>query len=245
MSIKRSNLRIPGDPTPFALVTPNSDKSWAVLWLQGWTSSIEGHLEGISRMTQATNTSFAMIDYAGHGNHSIGINESTKQMQLIEVVAAYDELKQHGYQNIIVIGGSFGGYMAALLGQERELAAIVLRAPAIYPDDEFSLNYSQTKRYEDDGAYKKFYENNELHSNNRAFQAIKKYQGPVYVLEHELDSIIPPEIPQTYFKNAMHGNYIRIPNTDHSPKFMPNPQKHYIYIEHILASIIIALRLTP
>jgi pimeloyl-ACP methyl ester carboxylesterase len=49
-----------------------------------------------------------------------------------------------GFKKIIVIGGSFGGYMAALLANERRFETLVLRAPANYPEEEFELPYRDT-----------------------------------------------------------------------------------------------------
>jgi len=246
MNVVHGTLTIPNDPTPWVIVSPNDDKTWCVLWLQGWTSTIEGHLEGITRMSKASGVSFAMMDYAGHGTHPVSLDESTKQQQFIECLAAYDQLVANGYKNIIVIGGSFGGYMAALLVGKRTPASVILRAPAAYVDSEFELPYAQTAQKLPDGRHKYSFEKSpKLHLQSSSFTAVAQYDGPVYVLEHELDEVIPAIIPQTYFTRAKHGNYLIVPSTEHSPKTMPNPQKHFDYIEHLLVSIIESIKLTP
>lgn len=246
MNIAHGTLNIPSDPTPWVIVSPNDDKTWCVLWLQGWTSTIEGHLEGITRMAQATGTTFAMMNYAGHGTHPTPLSDSTRAHQFAECIAAYDELTAQGYQNIIVIGGSFGGYMAALLAGQRNPAAIVLRAPAIYPDEEFELPFSKTtpwdETFDDHAAFRRSISKG---SSLAALHAIKTYDGPVWVMEHELDTVVPRSVPQAYFGVAKHGNYLLVQNTEHSPKTMPNPSQHFAYIEHWIVSIIQAVLLTP
>ena len=242
MKITPGILDVPNDPTPWVIVSPDEDKTWCVLWLQGWTSTIDGHLEGIKRMATASGVSFAMMDYAGHGSHPTPLGKSSKAQQLAECLAAYDELTKLGYEHIIVIGGSFGGYMAALLAGKRPTEAVVLRAPAAYPDHEFELPYTQTA--ESDARYSSILNVDEELTSN-AFDSIATYAGPIYVCEHEKDEVVPRQIPQEYFRKAQHGNYLLVPNTAHSPKTMPNPQKHFVYIEHLLVSIIKAVQLTP
>ncbi len=243
MKTTRGTLNIPNDPTPWILVEPNQGKEWCVLWLQGWTSNIEGHLEGITRMAKTSGVSFAMLDYAGHGTHAVKLEESTREIQFNEVCEAYDELKRLGYQKIIVIGGSFGGYMAALLTGNRRVHATVLRAPANYPDKEFHLPYNQTSRHKNyyEHARAKWFVNNS--SDNKALEAVKKFGGFTYVIEHELDEVVPQNIPLAYFEVAKHGNYLIVPATKHSPKLMDSPKAHFDYIEHLLISIIKAVQL--
>lgn len=246
MNIARGTLEVPNDPTPWVVVSPNDDKEWCVLWLQGWTSTIEGHLEGITRMAESSDVSFAMMDYAGHGGHPVALDDSTKSQQLTECLVAYDTLTKQGYQNIIVIGGSFGGYMAALLAGKRNPAAVILRAPAVYKDEEFELPFSQTPRWgETSDEDSKLRRRVTKDSPFTAITAIHNYQGPVWVMEHELDTVVPKNVPTAYFEAAQQGNYIVVPNTEHSPKTMANPEKHFIYIEHLLVSIIKAIQLTP
>jgi len=225
--IPYQTLDIPGDPTPWILVEAGSSKDWAVLWLQGWRSTIDGHFEKIKELAHKSSISFAMIDYAGFGRHSSALPETTREQQHLEVVAAYDELKRLGYKNIIACGNSFGSYMSALLAGKRELAGIILRAPAIYDDQEFTMQ----QKDRNDAAYQAFKQTVQPDSPLVALQAIRAYRGPVFVFEHGADEIIPRNIPQSYFVNAAQGNYLYIPDTPHSPRTSPNSHKYYEYIE--------------
>jgi pimeloyl-ACP methyl ester carboxylesterase len=224
--IPYQTLDIPDDPTPWVLVEPSSNKDWVVLWLQGWRGTIDGHFEKIKELAHKSNMSFAMIDYAGFGKHATALAETTREQQHLEVVAAYDKLKRLGYKNIIACGNSFGSYMSALLASKRELAGIILRAPAIYDDQEFTIK----QKDRNDAAYQAFKPTVQPDSPLVALQAIRTYHGPVFVFEHGADEVIPRNIPQSYFANAAQGNYLYIPATPHSPKTSPNSYKYYEYI---------------
>lgn len=246
MSIVYDTLQLANDPTPWIRVEADN-KDWCVLWLQGWTSTIAGHLEDIKRMSEKSGVTFAMLNFAGHGDHPVTLEESTRAQQQNEVISAYDELKRMKYKNIIVIGGSFGGYMAALLAGKRKLTAVVLRAPGAYPDNELDLPYNQTlESVQSSGEeFLDFRRSSEFYKQSIAHKALASHEGVSYIIEHELDTIVPPAVPRSYFQVAQHSNYLVVPNTEHSPKLMSEPKKHFAYIEYLLVSIIKLVQLTP
>lgn len=242
MKIDDYSLEQNGDAIPWRLFTPdNASIEFCVFWIQGWSSSMDSHREGVERMSDQTGLSFATLDPAGHGLHQVPLDESTRKQQHEEVVAIFDELKNRGFEKIIVIGGSFGGYLAALLTGKRPVHAAVLRVPANYPDDEFEIFFKESLRSKDYVAYMKTKDSDNMLTNSMATAAIKNFDGFVYVLEHELDEVVPAKVPQHYFKVARHGNYLIIPQTKHSPKLMPNPQQYFEYIEHTIIAIIRAI----
>lgn len=240
MQATPGTLDISDDPTPWLLVQPNAVKKYCVLWLQGWNSTIAKHSERIQRLADQTGISFAMIDYAGHGTHPVPREKTTREQQFNEVLAAYDALKSQGYENIIVAGTSFGGYMSALLAAQRNPYAVILRAPAIYKDDEFAVPQAERHGYLDD-AYQKFKHTVTSTGDLAALRGIKKFSKAVYVIEHEHDSVIPKNIPQAYFQAAQRGNYLVVPKTEHSPAMAPGADARFTYIEQLIASIIRAI----
>jgi esterase/lipase len=225
--------------TPWRLFTPdNAHNGWVVLWLQGFTSTIEGHNEGCQRMSTASNVPFAILNYAGHGNHPVPLAQATRKQQFEEACAVYDELISRGFNKIIVSGGSFGGYMAALLAGVREPQIVILRAAANYIDDEFDYPYSETIESKDDKAKDLYRQNIDMTYSNKATEALKAFDGTSYIIEHEADTVIEANILQSYYHTAAHGNYIVIRGLEHSPKLMPNPAKWYDIIERWIQTII-------
>lgn len=232
MSIPYENLATPDGSTPWAKAIPAAGKEWAVLWLQGWESTIESQYDAVIRLSKASNLPFFMIDYAGFGKHSTPLGETTREQQHLQVVAAYDAIKAQGYEKIITIGYSFGGYMSALLSSQRPLAGMVLRAPAIYDDAEFAVKQS----LRNDRSYKEFRPTVQPGSRLNALEAVRKYNGPVYVLEHGEDEVIPENIPKSYFACARQGNYAYLPGLPHGLESLPNARAGYDYIETITLS---------
>lgn len=245
MKIEDFTLEQAGDSIPWRLFTPaNATKEFCVFWIQGWSSSMDSHREGVERMVQQTSLVFATLDPAGHGLHSTPMEETTRRQQSEEVIAIYDELVKLGFKKIIVIGGSFGGYLTALLVGKRPVHAAVMRVPANYPDDEFELQYKDTlEKKKDYEAYLANKSADERLVNSMATKAIQNYDGFVYIVEHELDEVVPAKIPKHYYAAAKHGNYLIVPNTKHSPKVMKDPQSHFAYIEHVVISIVKAIQM--
>jgi pimeloyl-ACP methyl ester carboxylesterase len=237
MQVTRGTLASLDAPTPWILVQPNDQKGYCILWLGGWGSTIEKHTPQITALARHAQVAVAMIDYAGHGSHPSALGTTTREQQLHEAIAAFDELKTIGYKRIIVAGNSFGGYMGALLSAERDAYALILREPAIYKDDEFSLPYPERQGYRD-----KVYEEMKFtvtsESDMQALHAVARFNRSVYVIEHEIDSVIPKNIPRAYFTVAKRGNYLVIPATDHAVAKMPQPENHYAYITAAIAHIV-------
>lgn len=227
------------DGTPWRLYTPdNTHKDWAVLWLQGFTSTIDGHKEGCERMCAASNITFAILNYAGHGNHPVKLEDATRKQQFEEVCMVYDELINRGFKKIIVIGGSFGGYMAALLVGARQPATVVLRAAANYKDEEFEYPYFKTTESKEGEAKDLYRQSIDEAYSNKATEALKAYDGTSYIIEHEKDTVIHANIPKSYYHVARHSSYILIRGLEHSPKRMPNAAKYYDVMEHWILTII-------
>lgn len=244
MKIEDFTLKLEDDEVPYRIFAPtNTTKEWCVLWIQGWSSSMDSHREGVKRMAEQSGVTFVTMDPAGHGLHKLALDDSTRKQQHEEVIAMFDEIKKLGYEKIIVIGGSFGGYMTALLCGKRPVHAAVLRCPANYPDNEFEKKFNDTLRSKDYAAYTELKESDGLLMDSEATKAVANFDGFVYVLEHELDEVIPAKVPKRYFAVAKHGNYLIIPKTKHTPKVMKDPQEHFAYIEQIIVSLIQAINL--
>jgi hypothetical protein len=231
------------DGTPWRLIKPDkSDDEWCVLWLQGFTSTIDGHMERVIRMAKAANITYAMLNYAGHGDHPTVLDEATRKQQLDEVVAVYDELVKLGYNKIMASGGSFGAYMAALLSGQRELESLTLRAPACYPNGEFETPFKDTAtklRRRDRDFFKEVVEKE---ADNFAIKAVQSYSGQVFVMEHSKDESVHPSVPRAYFSAAECGSYILIPGLHHSPRTMDDPGRGYELVEMWQKAIVDATR---
>lgn len=237
MKITDRTLKL--DRTPWRMIQPQkSDNDWCLLWLQGFLSTIEGHTERLGELATATNTASAILNYAGHGNHLVKIEDATRRQQLGQVIGVYDELAKMGYSKFIIYGGSFGAYMAALLAGQRTAESLILRVPAYYPESEFDTPFRDTisaTRYSDQLFYTDVVAKGDP---NHAIKSVSQFKGYTYIMEHAQDEVIHPSVPRAYFEAAKYGNYIIIPGAPHSPKTTPNPQFYYNMIYGWLETII-------
>lgn len=238
MNIVDDKLQI--HDAPYRIIRPDkiSASDWCVIWIQGFGGSIADHTERVSRLVDSTNVPFAMVDYAGQGNSTIKLDDSTRQMQIDEVCVLYDRLVELGYSKFIVLGNSLGSYLTAMLIESRMTECIVLRAPSIYPDNELTVAHHDKDGEDKLAARKTWRSNVSAHDDIRALHSIENFTGDVYVIQHDQDEVIPANIPRAYYERAVSSNYIHIPNCHHTPKTMSDPETYHSIIEAWLETII-------
>lgn len=187
------NLFIPKSP----------GKHPALLLLHGWTSKQDRYF---ALAEQATERGYVCltIDMRGHGRTGGKLEELSRQDFLDDVTAAYDFLisvPEVDPNAVIVSGSSYGGYMAALLCAERPCAAVILRAPADYPDTGFEKpHHTQADSYYENIEQDKIAWRSVVHSyaETRALRAIHAFNKPVFIIESGKDDVVPQTILQGY-----------------------------------------------
>jgi len=122
----------------------------------------------------------------------------TREDNLRDVLAAYDALlHQRGVDasSIAVVGSSYGGYLATILTSLRPVRWMVLRAPALYKDSEWTLPKEQLRQLQQLDAYRRMVVQT---ADSRALRACAEYRGHALVVESEHDSIIPAQVIANY-----------------------------------------------
>ncbi len=92
-------------------------------------------------------------------------------------------------ERIGVIGGSFGGFLAALLSNELDLKSIVLTAPSAYSPKRHHEQRDAGSQHDD------FKESD-------SYREIAKFKGNLLVIKHEFDEEIFPGMVEGYFEQA-------------------------------------------
>lgn len=168
----------------------SSETSAGVLFLHGWESSKRSYVRRGEAVSADCGAECLAFDLSGHGEDASAPADSFSPRQhLAEAVAAYDELAaREGVDpaRIGVCGASYGGYLAALLIAERPLASLLLRAPALYPDDAFELPPVRRRT------------RLVATADARPLRNLAAFGGPVTVVESELDEVIPREVVAAY-----------------------------------------------
>ena len=150
----------------------------------------------------ATSLSF---DLSGHGESEGDKHSITLREHLAEALLAYDTLCEAGdvdAERIGVAGASYGGYLAALLSGLRDPKRLLIRAPALYPDDWLDLPPGARG------------ERPEV-PHSQALQAIGRFAGEVLVLESEHDEVVPAAAVRAYVASAPNARHEMLAGAGH------------------------------
>lgn len=178
------------------LVTPGTLIP-GVVFVHGWGGS---QLQYVARAREvaALGCICLTFDMRGHARTQEQLKTVTREDNLTDLVAAYDVLtKQRGVDasSMAVIGSSYGGYLATILTSMRPVRWLVLRAPALYKDSEWTLPKDQLRMLQQLDAYRRMAVQT---SDSRALRACAEYTGHALLVESEKDSIIPAQVIANY-----------------------------------------------
>lgn len=170
-----------------------------ILSLIGWTSSRKKYNDILSAICAKTGKSALVFDYSGHGDSPFDVNTTRPAQHFLEVICAFDWLKEK-YPNakIAVMGTSYGGYLAVQLTKYRSFENLILRAPAIYkPSDFYTLNGAINS---DEGwaAKDAFRRDVESLSKHPLLARASNFKGKTLVVVHENDEQVPKETTDAY-----------------------------------------------
>ncbi len=183
------------------LPADDGKKHPAVLFAHGWLSDQIGYAE-YARELVAQGYACLTFDFRGQGKSEGDIRVLTRRNFLNDAMNAYDFLARSpgvDSEKISVMGASFGGYIAAILSENRKLESIVLRVPADYPDDGFDEPRMQTT--DKPGAMEWRGQIRDA-EDTEALRAIHNFTGNLLVVESGKDNAVLPGTIQSYLRAA-------------------------------------------
>lgn len=187
------------------------------LFVHGWDSD-HTHYDDLAEEVAAWGYTCLTFDLRGHG-HDTGEKEKVSRADnLNDVLAAFDALAgwaRVNPQRIVLIGTSYGGYLASIVTALRQVHAVALRVPALYPDALWTTPKSALCRnmlidYRSIG---------HKPGANRALRACEMFDGDVLVVASGKDEILAPPTVQSFvdaFTNARSLNANTIAEADHA-----------------------------
>ncbi|MBJ6133876.1 alpha/beta hydrolase [Ochrobactrum sp. Q0168] len=179
-----------------------------ILFLHGWAGNQERDIERAKSISELGCVCLT-FDMRGHG-HTITSNKTvTRGENLDDVIAAYDRLaslKIVEEGSIVVVGSSYGGYLATLLTEFRPVRWLALRAPALYRDSYWQLPKAQLDRV-DLQAYRSALIGAE---DNRALRQAREFRGDVLLVESEYDTIVPHPTIASYQGAFIHSHSLTL-----------------------------------
>lgn len=188
-----------------------------VLFLHGWAGSQERDIERANAISSLGCVCLT-FDMRGHGDLLSGNKTVTRGENLDDAIAAYDSLaslKMVEDDSIVVIGSSYGGYLATLLTEFRPVRWLALRAPALYRDELWQVPKARLDR-RDLESYRSALVS---YDDNRALRQAREFRGDVLLVESEHDVIVPhPTVAsyQTAFINARSLTVRMLDGADHA-----------------------------
>jgi dienelactone hydrolase len=179
-----------------------------VLFVHGWGGS---QAQDLARARAAAGLGCACLTFDLRGDaRDIGRSGTvTREENLRDLVAAYDHLAgMRGVDpaGIAVVGTSYGGYLATLLTELREVRWLALQAPAIYKDE----NWDKPKKSLNADPDLMRYRRSRLPAGegNRALRACAAFRGDVLLVESEHDDFVPHAVALNYVASFTHAQSI-------------------------------------
>ncbi|MEI7037883.1 alpha/beta hydrolase [Fulvimonas yonginensis] len=204
-----------------------------VLFVHGWGGSQERDLNRAQQLA-ALGCICLTFDMRGHVRTEALRQTVTREQNLADVVAAYDHLltQPHVDPNaILVVGASYGGYLAAILTSLRPVKWLALRVPALYKDEAWNHPKRSLSRKELDA-----YRSRVLApDDNRALRACRDFTGDVLIVESGHDHLVPPPAIVSYrnaFQRTHSLTYRVIDEADHA---LSSPDCQRAYTSVLLA----------
>lgn len=134
ITFTNDNLKLSGN-----FLQGNNDKE-AILFIHGWNGTQQKDLT-TAKLLNSHGYTCLTFELRGHGESDGDAELASRKDFLSDALAGYDFLREKvgAKTNIIVVGSSFGGYLACLLTNKRQVKSLALRVPQDYPDEKFEL----------------------------------------------------------------------------------------------------------
>lgn len=209
------------------------EKNPAVLFIHGWASSESGYILRAEVLVKLGYICM-IFNLRGHGASNGKLEDFSRKDHLEDVIAAYDYLASKSevdQDNISVLGASYGGYLASILSSKRKVKNLILRAPALYKDDDFTVPTASLKRKNI-----QVYRQSSLPSeDNMALKGVSTFTGNILLIESENDTIVPHQTLENYREVIKNKSLLTdkiLQGVDHN---LSNPESKQAFIELLVS----------
>ena len=204
-----------------------------VLFVHGWGGSQQRDL-GRAQQIAALGCICLTFDMRGHVRTEAMRQIVTREQNLADVVAAYDQLlaQPHVDPNaILVVGASYGGYLAAIHTALRPVKWLALRVPALYRDEGWNKPKRSLPRKELDAYRSRVLDPGD----NRALRACRDFTGDVLIVESGHDHLVPPPAVASYRNAFRHSHSLTYRIIDEADHALSSPDCRRAYNAMLLA----------
>jgi uncharacterized protein len=182
-----------------------ADQASAILFVHGLHSDQGGYRERAEAVSQRLRAVSLTFDLGGHGRSAGSLAELTARTHLADVLAAYDLLVSQpsvDAERIGICGASYGAYLTALVTADRPVRRLLLRAPALFADEDLDTPVERRTAALDGGP-------------SVALVRLARYEGEVLIVESALDEVISAATIDAYRAACPRAAHEVIPDTGH------------------------------
>jgi|SRR5581483_3331411 len=171
----------------------------AVVFYHGMPSQRKPRTNRRAQQLAEHNIVVLTFDFRGCGESNGDITKITYKEWLDDALLGFDFLSQQSVvdkNRVGISGKSFGGYMGAMVSEKRNVASMVLHAPATYDDNTFEKTYTFDK------TGRIMFRKSDAALKTMPIRAIEKYKNPLLIVGSEFDDLCPKNIVEGYFNHA-------------------------------------------
>jgi dienelactone hydrolase len=236
-------IAVEGDEVSGTVLAPARQLP-GILFVHGWGGSQQHDLVR-ARETAGLGCVCLTFDLRGHEANAAQWDTVSRAQNLADLVAAYDWLagqRTVDRESIAVVGISYGGYLAAILGAMRNVRWLALRSPALYLDSGWERPKRQLHLDTDLAAYRRTVV---AAQDNRALRACSTFSGDVLLVAAEHDSIVPPPVIESYKAAFTHAHSLTarvISEADHALSEKPWQKAYTAMLVNWLREMVVGAR---
>ena len=201
-----AEVRLADGTVAATVVTPPHPSGAGVLFVHGLGSDRSTNVERARALAEAHGITSLAVDLRGHGDSEGRLSLITPRENLDDVRVAFDALvalPDVDPARAGVCGASYGAYLSVLLTEQRRVARLLLRAPALYADDCLDARLSQRRAGGTD-------------SSPLFAAALRRIDAPVLLVESENDEVISPVTVATYLVSQPSIDRVVLPGASHA-----------------------------
>ncbi len=177
-----------------------------LLLVPGWDDGREQY-RGLASELSSRGWICRMVDVPNPSWSAAQRQTVTREDNLQDLLHAYDAFACDAAvlaDTITLVGVSYGGYLAAFASAMRPVRRLVLRAPALYRDEGWTLSKEQLDK-EDLSVYRLL---RLRPQDNRALAACSAFRGEVLIVESGHDDTVPHPVIENYRSAFEHARCI-------------------------------------
>lgn len=208
--------------------TTTKKKSPALLALPGWDDDGRRQFDALQQQLAPSGWICARADIPDASWPADQRAKVSRDETLHRVLEDYMNLaavRGVARNRLALLGFSYGGYMATFLSVAKPARLLVLRSPALYPDDDWGAPKESLDRVE----LRAYRSQLRAPDENRSLWCCTQFQGDVLLVDSAQDAVIPWQVIASYeraFRRARSITRHTIADADH-PLSRPAWQREY------------------